>query len=268
MNTSRRSLIAAIPTAFVVGAAPAFAGLQSQATQSTSKDDLYPSQDPNLVRDIVGASHSQISRVRELLQQHPALAKAAWDWGFGDWETALGAASHTGQREIATLLIEHGARPDMFTLAMLGHLDALRALIEAQPGIQKLHGPHGITLLRHATAGGDKSAAVVAYLKSLGDADIGHTVVEIPAEWQPRYLGEYRFGPGARDTFTILKTGEQLSIRRGADGSPRRLCHQGKHSFHPAGAANVAIKIAVQDDRVVSLEIVDGPSRLEAQRSS
>jgi hypothetical protein len=34
------------------------------------------------------------------------LARAAWDWGFGDWETALGAASHMGSRPI---------RPDQFT---------------------------------------------------------------------------------------------------------------------------------------------------------
>ena len=37
-------------------------------------------------------------RVKELVGRQPALAKATWDWGFGDWETSLGAASHVGHR--------------------------------------------------------------------------------------------------------------------------------------------------------------------------
>ena len=41
----------------------------------------------------------------------PSLAKAAWDWGFEDWEDPLGAASHVGNHEIAEYLIGHGARP-------------------------------------------------------------------------------------------------------------------------------------------------------------
>ena len=82
--------------------------------------DAFPSHPPDLVREMVGVSHGKVARVRELLGQHPSLAKAGWDWGFGDWETALGAASHVGNREIAELLLAHGARPDLFTAAMLG----------------------------------------------------------------------------------------------------------------------------------------------------
>ena len=40
-----------------------------------------------------------------------ALACATLDWGFGDWETALGAASHVGRPEIAEYLIANGAEP-------------------------------------------------------------------------------------------------------------------------------------------------------------
>ncbi|MDZ4806037.1 MAG: hypothetical protein SGI90_14355 [Candidatus Eisenbacteria bacterium] len=76
----------------------------------------FPSHDPDLARGMVGASHGNVARVRELLAISGALSKASWDWGFGDWETALGAASHTGNREIAALLMENGARPDIFTL--------------------------------------------------------------------------------------------------------------------------------------------------------
>lgn len=108
--------------------------------------------------------------MRRLVSERPALATAAWDWGFGDWETALGAASHTGRRDIAELLMSHGARPTVFTLAMLGDVDAVRAIVRGRPGTQRITGPHGLSLLHHARAGGE-AAAVVAFLETLGDAD-------------------------------------------------------------------------------------------------
>ena len=74
-----------------------------------------------------------------------------------------------GRRDIAELLITHGARPDLFTFAMLDLVDVVRAMCVARPGIQGLPGPHGITLLAHARQG--KAAAVVEYLEALGGAD-------------------------------------------------------------------------------------------------
>ena len=71
------------------------------------------------------------------MARQPTLSKATFDWGFGDWETALGAASHVGSREIAELLIANGAHPTIFSAAMLGQLDAVKAFVEAAPGIQK-----------------------------------------------------------------------------------------------------------------------------------
>jgi hypothetical protein len=47
----------------------------------------------------------------------------------------------------------------------------VKAFIAARPGIQKTLGPHGITLMSHAKAGGPDAAAVVQYLAALGDAD-------------------------------------------------------------------------------------------------
>jgi hypothetical protein len=57
--------------------------------------------DPAIVKEMVTVAHNDAKRVRELLEQHPSLANASVDWGFGDWEDALGAAAHTGRREIA-----------------------------------------------------------------------------------------------------------------------------------------------------------------------
>jgi hypothetical protein len=129
-----------------------------------------PRLEPDLVRDFVGKAHSDLARVRDLLQQQPALVNAAWDWGAGDWETALGAAAHVGRRDIALLLLEHGARMDIFCAAMLGHLEIVRATLAACPGATKWLGPHGIPLLKHAEAGGPTAAPVLEYLRALDPA--------------------------------------------------------------------------------------------------
>src|SRR5262244_3402157 len=56
--------------------------------------DGFPTQPAELVREMVTVAHFDLKRVKELVEARASLAKASWDWGFGDWETALGAASH------------------------------------------------------------------------------------------------------------------------------------------------------------------------------
>ncbi|MCI0395920.1 MAG: ankyrin repeat domain-containing protein [Chloroflexi bacterium] len=122
---------------------------------------------PELAREFVSVSHSDLDRVKELLEQEPALANAAWDWGGGDWETGLGAAAHMGRRDIAEYLLDHEARLDLFAAAMLGQLEVVKAALAAFPQALHTPGPHGIPLLAHAHAGGQEAAAVAAYLKEL-----------------------------------------------------------------------------------------------------
>ena len=121
--------------------------------------------DPALVENFVAQAHADLERVRALLAQEPALVNGAWDWGGGDWETALGAAAHMGRRDIALLLIAEGARVDVFAAAMLGELAIVGAMVEAFPELRYARGPHGIPLLMHAEAGGDHAAAVLEYLR-------------------------------------------------------------------------------------------------------
>jgi hypothetical protein len=120
-----------------------------------------------LVKEFVGAAHSQLERTRELLARQPGLLNATWDWGGGDFETALGGASHMGAREIALFLLEQGARMDVFAAAMLGYLDVVKAAVSAHPGVAGALGPHRIPLLRHAVMGGEPAAGVRRYLESL-----------------------------------------------------------------------------------------------------
>jgi hypothetical protein len=123
--------------------------------------------DRELVEQFVGVSHGDLAKVQSLLEQEPALANAAWDWGGGDWETGLGAAAHMGRRDIASCLLDHGARIDLFAAAMLGKLDIVRAVLADNPDLVHVRGPHGIPLISHAEAGGDDAAEVLALLKSM-----------------------------------------------------------------------------------------------------
>lgn len=128
--------------------------------------DTKPALEAALVQEFVGNAHGNFARVKELLEQEPALINATWDWGGGDFETALGAASHMGNKQIANYLLEHGARLDLFAAAMLGKLDVVKAALEAYPEMVNTPGPHGIPLIVHAEAGGTDAKAVLDYLES------------------------------------------------------------------------------------------------------
>ena len=117
-----------------------------------------------LVQEFVSKSPGDLERVKELLAQEPALVNAAWDWGGGDWETALGGAAHTGSREVAEFLLQRGARLDIFAAAMLGKLEIVKSILKAYPSLAEAPGPHGIPLLAHAQAGGERAKPVTEYL--------------------------------------------------------------------------------------------------------
>lgn len=125
-----------------------------------------PPVDPKLVMAFVGNAHGDFEKVKELLSQEPGLLNAACDWGGGDWETALGAAAHMGRKEIVRFLLEKGARPDIFTAAMLGEAEVVKAMLAAHPELKNAAGPHGISLLAHAKAGGEEANVVVKFLEA------------------------------------------------------------------------------------------------------
>ena len=126
-----------------------------------------PALESKLVQEFVSNAHGDLNRVKELLTQEPALVNAAWDWGGGDFETALGAAAHMGRKDIANFLLDNGARLDIFAAAMLGNLEIVKAALQAYPAALKTPGPHGISLIAHAQAGGEDAKSVLEYLQSL-----------------------------------------------------------------------------------------------------
>ena len=49
---------------------------------------------------------------------------------------------------------------------MLGKLDIVKAALTAYPEAINIPGPHGISLLAHAQAGGDDAKSVLEFLES------------------------------------------------------------------------------------------------------
>jgi hypothetical protein len=127
-----------------------------------------PMLDKDLVKEFVVAGHNNIEKVKQLLQEHPTLLYATWDWGGGDFETALEGAGHLGNKEIAHYLIGLGARTNLFVLTMLGKTGIVKPFLEQFPQFVKARGPHGFTLLHHAQKGGDDAKELLDFLQSRG----------------------------------------------------------------------------------------------------
>jgi hypothetical protein len=126
-----------------------------------------PQLNRELVQDFVMFGHGDLAMVKKLLELEPALLNAAVDWGGGDWETALGGASHIGSREVAEYLLEKGARADIFTFTMLGQLEIVQTFLKLQPKLIDAKGPHGIGLHMHAKMGGKDAEKVLEYLQGI-----------------------------------------------------------------------------------------------------
>ncbi|MEO6719206.1 MAG: hypothetical protein ABIN67_02530 [Ferruginibacter sp.] len=120
------------------------------------------------VKEFVIAGHGNFDKVKQLLIESPSLLYATWDWGAGDFETALEGAGHVGNKEIANYLIGLGARTNLFVLTMLGKTAIVTSYLEAYPGYLMAKGPHGFTLLHHAQKGGEEAKELLAYLQSKG----------------------------------------------------------------------------------------------------
>ncbi|HZW05546.1 MAG TPA: hypothetical protein VFF65_00365 [Phycisphaerales bacterium] len=258
-NLHRRDLLATAPAAGL-----ALLGLGGAVRAQTAEPAKpapaawpnFPHQDPALVRGLVGAAHRDEARVRDLIDAHPALVNAAWDWGFGDWETPLGAAAHTGRRNIAELLISRGARVDLFAAAMLGWTDTVKAATAASPGVQRALGPHGLTLLHHARAGEAAAEGVVAHLEALGNADTRPSSMPLAESARAQYEGTFAYGAAPGERFTVRSAKQGMEFVHGEKG-PIRLTMVTDGEFTPAGAPAVRFRFSVRDGTAQRAVITD-----------
>lgn len=145
---------AAIPA---LGRKTAFTGIM--VTGFNEFDKKIPALPLEMVKEFVGAAHGNIDKVKEMLEKEPRLVNACVDQGGGDFETALGGASHMGNREIAQYLLQNGAREDIFHAAMSGKKDLVASFIAADAAIANIAGPHKLSLLYHVAISGDTGIA-------------------------------------------------------------------------------------------------------------
>jgi len=169
-QASRRRFLAQTVGGLVLVGGPV--GIYAQMPQPAGSQPPEPKRPdpivPAAVQEFVRKAHADLPATKALLVEQPSLLNATWDWGGGDFETGLGGAGHMGNREIAEFLIGQGARLDIFVATMLGRMEIVRAMLTAWPGLLHSKGPHGITLLRHARAGGEAAKPVEEYLVTLG----------------------------------------------------------------------------------------------------
>lgn len=224
----------------------------------------FPRLDLALVKEVVSVAHFNEARTRELVELRPALANAAWDWGFGDWETPLGAAAHTGRRDLAAFLIARGARIDIFAAAMLGQLDVLRALVAANPGVHRTLGPHAITLVEHARAGGEPAKPVLEFLQSL-EGDGAPAILPLDEALAAPYLGAYSFGPSPADRFIVRLDKSRLMLTKSDDANVR-IHRVAEHEFFPAGVPSTRIRFELVQGKARTLTLLQAGSAIISTR--
>ncbi|HET6995951.1 MAG TPA: hypothetical protein VFI06_13255 [Chitinophagaceae bacterium] len=232
----------------------------------------YPAIEDSVAAEMVGVSHFDLDRVKKLVTARPELSRATWDWGFGDWETAIGAASHVGRKDIVDFLMLNGARPDIFTFAMLGSYQIVKTMIEFTPGVQRILGPHGISLVQHVKNGitgdnnnKDESGKLLAFLESLGDAD-GEKYMGMEEQDKQKYLGDYKYGDGDADGFSVkLNSRKLISLGRlGKNGGALYKISDNKFIYN--GAPSVLVSFLIENDKVLSLTVTEPGLTLTARK--
>jgi hypothetical protein len=120
---------------------------------------------------------------------------------------------------------------------MLVQLKVVKAFVAAQPGAQRIRGPHSISLLAHAKAGGPASRQVLKCFEALGDAG-AEPIIPLSDREAASVQGDHIFEPGSNQQIQVtLDQGAVICTRKGMRG--RQLFHLGSRAFYPAGAPAV-----------------------------
>lgn len=117
----------------------------------TAREPLSPDQ----IKEFVTAGHFDLTTVKTMLAETPALLNSVHYWTEDQPETALAAASHVGNRAIAEFLLERGAPMTICTAAMLGLTEHVREFLEDDPALANARGAHHIPILFHAALSGE-----------------------------------------------------------------------------------------------------------------
>ncbi len=177
-----------------------------------------PALPAELVYDFVRMAHSDLNKVKEMLGAEPGLVNACWDWGGGDFETALGGASHMGNRPIMEYLLQNGARKDIYCSAVLGEQDVIKALVAVDPSIVNVPGPHTLSLLYHIAIGGNTGIAEAVKPHLLKRSGQCNRALQVAAREGHLPMTEWLLSNGADDPNTtdfLGNTPLQIAEKKG-----------------------------------------------------
>jgi hypothetical protein len=133
---------------------------------------------------------------------------------------------------------------------MLGQTEVVRAFVTAKPGIQRTLGPHNISLLSHAEAGGEQAKETLEFLKSLGDADAAPKIEPLTEESKQAVLGEYVSQSHDLKMVCKLNRNGQLVAdfqTSQSQSNGRLLRYKGNAAYFPAGVPSVTVQFMVKD---------------------
>jgi len=176
------------------------------------------SPDQALVDECVGNAHGNLERVRELIDQHPALVTASASWV----ETPIGAATQMANRPIIELLLERGAPLGFLTACVLGRLDQVRDELAADPSLATRRGVHDLALLYFAAIGGNLEVAELLLAAGAGVDERAESAAPIHGAVMGchpemvRWLLEHGADPSAPDF--KARGARQLAIDMGQEG--------------------------------------------------
>ena len=108
------------------------------------------------IREFILAGHGNLAKVQAMLNDDPRLLNVM----FEEWkETALGAASHVGNRPIAEYLLQQGAPMNICTAAMLGDKATVARFLQDDRAQATATGAHDLTVLYHTAISGNTEIA-------------------------------------------------------------------------------------------------------------
>jgi hypothetical protein len=138
--------------------------------------------------------------------------------------------------------------------------------------VQHIAGPHGISLLQHAKNGqsadkGDTADArkLVDYLVALGDAD-SLKYEDMQQTDKQKYLGDYKYGNGELDGFTIKLNMRKLLTLGKIGKFGGALYKTGENKFIYNGTSSVQVSFFLKDDKVISLTVTEPGLALTAKK--
>ncbi len=173
---------------------------------------------PQAIRTFVLSGHGDFETVKSMLAEDPDLLNSQHQWGENDYETALTAAAHVGNKPIAEYLLSQGAPMDICVAAMLGRKDTVAKFLRDDPALANAKGAHQIPLLFHIALGGDTEIADI--VKAAGGGEGANYSLIASAMTGNLAMTQWLLDNGVMD----------VNHRNFQDKTPFTLAEEGGHS--------------------------------------